>query len=211
MTIAKGQPWGEVVPRDPHQTVVSSDAALHRWVNEHLVPSPPSAGTDGSLIDERVTVAGGDLARTCGGGHPQRDTVSRVPLDLVLVRTDEVSCWMVSHALARRSWWRGEVVLAMNAQFLGASDVAPRSHPNDGRVDVLRVDPAMGVRTRLQARRRSRLGTHVPHPRIAVSQTRSLHLDLVTPLRVSIDGLAYGTTRTVELTVVADAYIADIA
>lgn len=206
MTIARGEPWGEAVARDPELPLVTDDIELHRWVNARV----PTDAAEVHL-EQRITIAGGDLARTCGGGRRLGDTVTRAPLDLVLVRTDQGSWWMVSHLVARRSWWRGEVVLAMNAQFLGEHDVAPRSHPNDGKVDVLRVDPAMPWRVRRQARRRARQGTHVPHPQITLTQTRATRLEFAVPLGVTIDGVSCGTTRTLELTVVPDAYMADIA
>ena len=61
----------------------------------------------------------------------------RVTLD------DAAPTWGVAHVVVRRQWWRGEIVMAMNAQFYGRYDVAPRGHPNDGKVDVVRVDPSM--------------------------------------------------------------------
>ena len=58
----------------------------------------------------------------------------------------------------------------MNAQYLGRWDVAPRGHPNDGRVDVLprrrrRCRRATGCRARAALPQ----GTHVPHPQLADS------------------------------------------
>ena len=47
------------------------------------------------------------------------------------------------------AWWRGRVVAAMNAEFLGPWDVAPRAHPGDGLLDVLDVSPAMSLADRL--------------------------------------------------------------
>ena len=54
--------------------------------------------------------------------------------------------WFVAHLVARRSWWRGRVVAAMNAQWLGAWDVAPRAHPDDGLLDLLDGDLSLGDR-----------------------------------------------------------------
>src|SRR4029077_4159676 len=98
-----------------------------------------------------------------GGGADQFTTsATRVTLDLLRVTADGHSAWSTSHVVARRSWWRGEVLLAMTAQYLDGRDVAPRSHPNDGKVDVLRVDRAMGIRAPRQAARRSLRGTPLP-------------------------------------------------
>ena len=48
----------------------------------------------------------------------------------------------VAHVVARGGgpWWRGPIVAVMNADRLGRWDVAPRAHPNDGRLDVVEVD-----------------------------------------------------------------------
>lgn len=54
----------------------------------------------------------------------------------------------------------------MNAQFHGAFDVAPRSHPNDGRFDIVIVESSMSWRQRRLLRHRLVTGTHLPHPSI---------------------------------------------
>ena len=54
----------------------------------------------------------------------------------------------------------------MNSDHLGTWNVAPRAHPNDGKLDVISVGRGMTFRQRLQARTRLELGTHVPHPAI---------------------------------------------
>jgi hypothetical protein len=204
MTVAKGQPWGAAVPADRLRPVMSDDAALHRWVNQHRLagtPIPP------------VTLTGGDLARTCGGGHTGTvgATVTRVTLDIVRIDGDVAPVWMVAHMVARRSWWSGPVVLAMNAQFLGRYDVAPRSHPNDGKVDVLQVADTMSARVRWQARQRAVQGTHLPHPQLAMRQSAALTIELSRAVSLRVDGVSVGASRAFTLTVEPDAVVADIA
>lgn len=92
----------------------------------------------------------------------------------------------------------------MNAQYLGAWDVAPRAHPNDGRVDVVEVASEMSLRDRLAARRRLPLGHHVPHPRISTRQVRSLTVELEPGERVWIDGIDAGEALRVEIAVEPD-------
>ena len=53
--------------------------------------------------------------------------------------------WGVAHVVARRQWLLDELAFVMNAEFYGPYDVAPRSHPNDGKVDVLRVEASMAL------------------------------------------------------------------
>ena len=201
MTIRRGEPWGEAVESPPDLFVAPTDAAARA-----VVVAARAAGSELPPIG----FAAGDLARTMGGGAGDRfpGTVTRAPIDVVRVEAGGQRTWAVAHVVARRRWWRGEVVLAMNAQFLGRYDVAPRSHPNDGRVDIVRVAARMGLRTRLQARRRARTGTHLPHPLIEVRQAATAVLSFQRPLSVWVDGVRWQRATELTLTVEPDALVA---
>ena len=198
MTIRRGEPWGEAAQPDPALRVVPTDRHAREWVltqrERGVEPAP-------------VGLGGGDLARTVGGGAAGRfnGTVMTAPVDLLRVEAGGRTTWAVAHVVARRSWWRGEVLLAMNAQFLDGYDVAPRSHPNDGKVDVVRVAAAMPLRARLQARTRARTGTHVPHPQLTVTQSSSYDATFARPLVLWVDGVRWGTAKELRLTVAPDA------
>jgi diacylglycerol kinase family enzyme len=118
------------------------------------------------------------------------------------------------HAVARSpflgsaalGWWRGPIVAMMNAQYLGRWDVAPRSHPNDGRVDVVSVDAAFGVGDRWKARSRLPLGTHLPHPAITTRQVTSHRWDLGPSTRLWVDGIDLGRVRALTADVEPDAF-----
>jgi diacylglycerol kinase family enzyme len=152
---------------------------------------------------------GGDLCRTLGGtGDEARlrsDAAMQLPVDLGAVLVDGRLHWFVAHLVARRGWWRGRVVAAMNAQFLGPWDVAPRGHPNDGRLDVFDAD--LPFDERLQVRSRLKAGTHVPHPRIAERHVSAVQLDLDRPTPVRLDGDDVGTARTLVVHVEPDALL----
>jgi hypothetical protein len=201
MTIRRGEPWGEAVESPPDLFLAPTDAAAAAVVT--------ACRSQGGDIPE-IGFTGGDLARTMGGGAPGRfpGTVTRAPIDVVRVGADGAVTWAVAHVVARRGWWRGEVVLAMNAQFLGRHDVAPRSHPNDGKVDLVQVAAAMGLRTRLQARRRARTGTHLPHPLIDVRQAQEVTVRFQRPLDVWVDGVKWRRAAELTLTVEPDAVTA---
>lgn len=150
---------------------------------------------------------GGDLRRTLGGGvavDHLADDVGEYPVDVGLVVLDGVERAFLAHLVARRSWWRGEVVAAMNAEHLGLWDVAPRGHPNDGRLDVLHVVD-LGLGDRWKAWRRLPTGTHVPHPAIALRPTAAVDLALRRPLTVWLDGRRAGTTDHLAIRVEPDA------
>lgn len=198
MTIRKGEEWGTLQPPD-HPVLVESDRALAH------------AFTAGAAVDAVFGLAGGDLMRTLGGAADASrlvgtEPIPHLPVDVVrVIIDDDRDELFVAHLVARNSWWRGRLVAAMNAQFIGDWDVAPRSHPNDGRVDVVDVAASIGVQQRWIAARRVKLGTHVPHPAISIVQRASAVIELDRPSAIWLDGERCGTARRLELTVVPDA------
>lgn len=200
MTIERGEPWGRLVPRPDGLVTVEGDAALAA-----AVTMPGHAP---------VTVRTGDLARSLGVvGAAVPDTVNELPIDLVHVGLDGAApLTACAHVVARSPWmrghgWRGPILAVMNAEFIGDWDVAPRGHPNDGRVETFAVDPAMSVRQRLSARRRLRSATHVPHPQVTVRSVRSATWTFPYPLEVVVDGRRVGRARAIDVTVVPDAAV----
>ena len=126
-------------------------------------------------------------------------TGARVEVDVGAALVDGRLHWFVAHLVARRSWWRGRLLVAANASFIGRWNAAPRSHPGDGRLDVFDADPPLTVR--LAARRRLTSGTHVPHPRITQRRTAASQYDLDPGLDVYLDGVRLARARTLSLRV----------
>jgi hypothetical protein len=191
MTIRKGEQWGRSVPRPERLTIAASDPALSEMV--------------AADSDDPVGVSGGDLFRTVGAPGP-RDSVMRLPIDVVRVVADGRSHIAVAHVVARRSWWRGGIVAIMNVDHLGAWNVAPRAHPNDGRFDVVEVDREMTVRERIQARGRLEQGTHLPHPRIATRTGTEATWHFERPQQLWIDGVHAGSVHDLAVEIEADRF-----
>ncbi len=202
MVIRRGEPWGEAVPSPPDLHLAGSDAEASAWVALHLQRGEPVPS---------FGVAAGDLARTMGGGTPERfpGTVTQAPVDVLRVDAGGGTTWAVAHVVARGRAWRGEARWAMNAQYIGSLDLAPRSHPNDGRMDVLVMSAQMPWRARLVARRRARTGTHLPHPDLATTQTATATWALPGRSSLWVDGVRWLTAPAngldVVITVVPDA------
>jgi diacylglycerol kinase family enzyme len=130
-----------------------------------------------------------------------------LPVDAGRAVVDGQEHWFVAHLVARNSWWRGEIVAVMNAQFIGRWDVAPRSHPNDGRLDVVHVDASMSVRARGQARRRLITGTYLPHPQIASRRVAEHSVTMTRPVDIWLDGVRVARgVRQLSVRCVPDAF-----
>lgn len=198
MTIEKGVPWGSPGRLPADGAVVRSDAEARVVVEAARRagrPVPP------------LGLLGGDLCRTLGGtGDAARlrsaDAMT-FSVDLGAALVDGRLHWFVAHLVARRSWWRGRAVSVMNAQWLGRWDLGPRSHPDDGLLDISDAD--LSLSQRLAARRRLPLGTHVPHPDIATRRTAAWQTDLRPPLDVWLDGEKLGRARELSVRVEPDA------
>jgi hypothetical protein len=200
MTIRKGGPWGESGPLPADGVVVRTDAEARAVVEEAWRAGRPPP---------RLGLLGGDLCRTVGGpGDEARlrsPSAVTFPVDLGIAEFDGQRHCFVAHAIARRSWWHGRVVAAMNAQWLGPLDLGPRSHPNDGLLDVTDGNPPMGER--FEARRRARTGTHLPHPDLRTARVASIDLTFERPTAVWLDGTRVGRTSALHLTVAPDALL----
>ena len=205
MTISKGQEWGTLAVPGPGLRTVDTDAELRELVIE--------ARRSGRALPV-VGLLGGDMMRTLGGtADPARfsgdEPIPHLPIDIVSLSLDDgPETVFVAHLVARgRTWWRGPLTAAMNAQFIGRWDVSPRCHPNDGRVDVVTASGDLGLQQRWMASRRLLLGTHVPHPLISVKQHTTVAIDLGRPRRIWLDGQRWGSARRLQLTVEPDALV----
>lgn len=196
MTIKKGEEWGTTGRLPDDAPLVADNAELFRLLNAE-VKLPPLLG-----------VTGGDLARTTGakGGRVDiRTGVDRpiLPIDIGMVSLDGTDFLFGAHVLIRDRLWRGPVTAVLNVPFIGQWNVAPRSHPNDGRLD--HVEAALGWGDKLKARSLLPSGTHVPHPDISIRRVTSVEIDVPSGHRVWIDGLPQGGVRHVSCVVRPDA------
>ncbi len=195
MTIEKGEDWGGRGRLPAGGPVVDSDADLAaRW----------SAG----VPDLIVGLTSGDLHRTVGGRGSAEQLRSEertvLPIDVgVLTLPDGSHLPFVAHVLRRRRFWAGTTLAIMNASFLGEWNVAPRGHPNDGRLDV--VEASLSFSDRRKALSRLPSGAHVPHPNISIRRLKRGTFAVASGDRLIVDGEAVDTSGTIEWSVVSDA------
>src|SRR3954471_7752959 len=199
MVIQRGEPWGEPRALPDGAATVRSDAEARVIIEQARragEPVPP------------LGLLGGDLCRTLGGtgdrARLQSPDAMQLPIDVGAVLIDGRLHWFVAHLVARKGWWRGRIYAAMNAEFLGHWDVAPRSHPNDGLLDTF--DVTMSIGERIKARSRLVSGAHVPHPAIKERRVSAAQLD-VEGLDVFLDGQKLGPARTLSIRIEPDALL----
>lgn len=196
MTIEKGSAWGETVERPADLAAVADDAGLAVAL---------------ARGDRAVAVSSGDMFATVGARPlADRSEVLRLPVDLLEVSLDggaplpAVAHVLVRAPRARGGPLRGPLAVAMNAEFIGGIPLAPRGHPNDGRIEVFDFDAGLSVRQRLAIRRRARSAAHLPHPGIRTRSLRSVSWEFDRECVVVVDGVVRGRARSIDVSVTAD-------
>lgn len=212
MTIERGKPWGGPMTLPRSAPVVASDAELASLVRRHLDRNGDPVKGDPIVVG----VTGGDLHRTLGS--PRRDPQDLYdgegmgfPIDVGVLTADELdhgapfvfAAHLIATASRRGVLWRGRTIIVMNAAFRGAENLAPRGHPNDGRLDL--IDGRLGLVDRRRALRRTTTGSHVPHPDLKVAHLRDRHFDSDEPLVVHLDASPVGRMRSFSVRCIPDA------
>lgn len=180
MTIEKGKDWG----------------SLEYAPDRVVACATPMALLASLVIDEaRPFMTAGDLWVALGKPRPVHagEPVRRLPIDVMSVDVDGRTLTAVESIVVRRRWSRGglargRVVFLLNAGLWGKRNLAPRAHPNDGKFDAVLVNESLSIRDRFQAYRRSRSGTHVPHPLITASSLTTFETDVDRDEVLIIDG-----------------------
>lgn len=195
MTVERGKPWGTQAPLPPDGVVVDSDAAAS---------DAAAAALDARRPLPIVGLLGGDLCRTVGGpGDRDRlrtEAAVTLPIDVCEVVLGDVRRIFVAHVIVRRSWWRGRIWAALNAEWVGDWDAAPRAHPGDGLLDIM--DVTLNTRDRVRARKRLATGTHVPHPRIRQQRVPAVEMQFDRVMKVWADGVLVGESCEIGVRVI---------
>jgi hypothetical protein len=173
MVIKKGGAYGSESDIDPGWPSLATDAA----VADHIEANGAAP----------CTVTGGDLLLTLGGGAPPGVSPLAYPIDVLDVEIDGEHAFVAAaHIVVRRPLWAGQFLAAMNAAWVDGMYLGPRSHPNDGLVDV--TIGALPWQQRWIARHRAATGTHVPHPALTTTRKSSMAFRFEKPTLVRVDG-----------------------
>jgi len=221
MTIKRGQTWGERGLPPDHLPVATSDSAaaslLDAGCREFIIAGGDmwrTVGGSASFDSSTAKFSDEEFSKNPPLPSQERTIVLLDALEasFVLGQTRQQR-WIFSHAVftAHLNFFRrlgsvfshADETYVMNAQFLGPWDVAPRSHPNDGRFEIMTVPGVLPWRQRRQFRRRLLTGTHVPHPQIELrSSTQTWNA--VSPGSVILDGVPIGVVSELSITIVPD-------
>lgn len=196
MSVAKGQPWGGPGTLPEGAPIFEFDHVLSRQIEYWR-----SKGMD----RPPVGLTGGDLWRTLGAPPGGTDRLrggpaTKVVVDVGWLRMDdrELEHAFVAHCVARTRLW-SQVLAVMNAEWLGQWDVAPKSHPGDGWLDV--TEAGLTWSERQKVRQRLPTGTHLPHPNLRTSRARESDFEFHRPLRLYLDGSAFPKVRRLKVRV----------
>lgn len=170
MTISKLSAYGTSVARPQHLVVLRSDREI---ANDFLKGGQRTSNTviQGSIA-QALGITSHD-SRTNTGAHVTHVMIDLLQIEFRTTKTkDEVSRIVVAGSilLQHHTLLKTHHIIS-NSGIVRGRDVLPRAHPNDGFVDVLEIDEAITTRQRLFAWRRSRTGSHLPHPQLRASRS----------------------------------------
>jgi len=203
MTIRKNEDWGSTVVRPEDLVICETDAATSQLATDFYLQQKPMPA---------IAITRSSLSRTLGkkGSNVNSQNMQATPFDLIEVTFVDASMieqkvLALGYGLLRKSWWRGDIVAAMNTSFIGDWDCAPRSHPNDGKFDLLAVNGEMKSTQRFIASRRLKFGTHLPHPQISMKQLTSFEADCSAKPNLYVDNRRFMSVNQCKFRLVPDA------
>ena len=203
MTIRKNEDWGVTVTRPENLVICETDAAASQLATNYFLQQKPIPA---------IAITRSNLSRALGTKGADIDSQNMQATTFDLIEITFADDWKtgqrvlaLGYGVLRKSWWSGEIVAAMNTSFIGDWDCAPRSHPNDGKFDLLTVKSEMKPTQRLIASRRLRLGTHLPHPQISVKQLTSFEADCSAEPNLYVDNRKFVCVNQCKFRLLPDA------
>ena len=213
MGIRPGDPWGEPFTGTPDAVVEGDDFALSRAITAYpgaVVRFEPTPGSQLALaIGLSVDESPADGSRT-------RERRFALPMDVLRFDEEHIAVNMIvigaspdrvrrtTRSFAIDNSVRATTIVVANGQFRDGLDVVPRGHPGDGRAEVHTY--SLRARDRANMRRRLHLGTHVPHPDIAMKSVKHLDIGFDRAVPIELDGRVLPPRRHVVVCVLPAFY-----
>ncbi len=187
---------------------------LDNWTKEIVVPRQiKTAGSDQEIAElyelgERIIgLSSGNLHSSLGGNFSIQRTVTNkttaCKIDLGKVTTEQDSYIFASYCkiLDRRAPWRGKVIV--NSQLIAGRRLAPKAHPGDGSLEL--IESSLSFRQALLARRKAKLGDHLPHPDLGIKRVQNLKYHFEESKKLVIDNQFIGYHKFIEFEVLPHA------
>ena len=200
MPITPGSPWGTTSPIPERVHRLSSDRELGTFLRDN---------TAQHIHAQSLFLQSGDIARSLGVNRTAKDTEClRVVIDAISVSYTDANgvgysdVCIGSLSIARR-FLRGAVSVVTNSGYWRGHEVAPRAHLNDGKLDIFEMSGAMRLGQRRLMWKKTKLGTHLPHPLLSYSQGDFFHW-AGSPQRLTIDGQFVAVVTKVSCRVQSD-------
>ena len=199
MTIEKGVAWG-TVGATPHDCAAAKDEATAASAVQHGAT--------------HVWLESGDILRALGlaaatGALKAGEPCRLLPCDVLIVQLDDAAPVLVLSSVVIGSWSKPQMWVTTGG-FLGALNVAPRAHVNDGVVDALEFTGSIPLRQLLFMRRRMRLGDHLPHPMLTMHRAADVrwpsNYQGAKKRTIRLDGKQRGRAAQVAIEVRPDAF-----
>lgn len=200
MTIAPGQDWGTEVDAPPGPWDQGDEADLARFLQSGS--TAPFAVTRGELFE----VLGRPRSAV---GCARCRQLSLDMIEVTITSTSgQRSVRIASEAVIRHTRRRGgdllgDLLVVTNLGRYRGIEFSPRAHPNDGRLEVLRLTGAT-LRQRLIAYTRFRSHNFVSTDTIRVAQTTTEEVVVQSGYEVLVDGVKIHDAAAVSLNVRPD-------
>jgi hypothetical protein len=200
MPISPGSPWGAISPLPESPLAMTSDRELGIFLRDHSAKQ---------IHEQSIFMKSGDIPRVLGVLDRPRDAdCLRVVIDAIVVSYTDTAgnehndVCIASLSIARR-FFRGSICVVTNSGYWKGHEVAPRAHLNDGKLDIFEVSGAMRWSQRRMMWKKTRAGSHLPHPLLSYSQGDYFHWK-GSLQRLIIDNQYVGMVKNVSCRVQSD-------
>lgn len=141
-----------------------------------------------------IVLTGGDLYSCLGGGNtPARADAGELwvfACDVLCVEWDDNRELAISGLVCRRP---GRYLGVHNSPIYAAMNPTPKSHPGDGRFEILEAE--LGRFEYREMLHRMARGAHLPHPDIRVRSSSKSHEFVPFGSRIELDGVPFNVDK----------------
>jgi YegS C-terminal NAD kinase beta sandwich-like domain len=167
MPITPGSAWGVRCDAPTDSLLLRTDREVGVFLRDHNAKE---------IQSQPISYESGDLIKVLGLDSALRgQQCLKVIVDAIAVEYEDTHgkkqhdvCFGSLHIGKR--YLQGALSIVSNSGCWRGREVAPRAHPNDGKLDIVEISAAMRWSQRRLAWKKTAAGAHLPHPLIQYSQ-----------------------------------------